>query len=231
MPGKQAFSKKSKVTCPKCGFGALAETRPVIHAGREPSLRQRVLDSSLFAWRCPTCGHPSTLLERCLYHDEQRGFMIYLLPGFAGRELGDAAVEAEFPELSAVKKRAVPEVNQLKEKILIFESGVDDLAVELAKLAVAGVVGRKYRKKVMSVYFCGLHPDQNQLELAFFLEGETQPVLYQTRGDVYQKSLEIVEEYAAEERESPCFLWIDAQWAAGVLERYRAQPGEDAARA
>lgn len=66
--------------------------------------------------------------------------MIYYIPNVDRRQLVDDRLEAEFPELTDVKKRVVPTINALKEKLYIFDLGLNDMAVELTKLAVAELV-------------------------------------------------------------------------------------------
>ena len=54
--------------------------------------------------------------------------------------LNDAEAENRYPELGGVTKRLAADLNKLKEKILIFENGLDDRAVELTKLAMSKAV-------------------------------------------------------------------------------------------
>ncbi len=217
-------SVSKSVVCPHCGKSAAAKMWTVVNVTKNPELREKIFDESLFDWRCPFCHGQAQLISRCLYHDFERKFMVYLIPDFSLPVLDDGDLEQSFPEVASVKKRVVPDLNQLKEKILILENGADDMAVELAKLAVTNLVEKKHKKPVVSSYFCKLDKASNQIGLSFYLEGETQPVLFETRAEVYVKSMEIVNTYAKEEQNSSKFLSIHNKWAASVLERYY---GED----
>ena len=195
----------------------------VVNVSQNPEFRDKIFDETLFDWKCPHCGGQAQLVSRCLYHDFERKFMVYLIPGFSLPALDDGDLEQSFPEVASVRKRVVPDLNRLKEKILILEAGADDMAVELAKLAVAGLVEKKHQKKVASSYFCKLDKESNQIGLSFYLEGEEQPVLFETRAEVYTKAMEIVEELAAAEQNSSRFLLIGENWASDALERYYAK--------
>ncbi len=214
-------SVSKSVTCPHCGSFAAAKMWTVANVSQNPELRDKIMDESLFDWRCPHCHGQAQLVSRCLYHDQNHRFMVFLIPGFSLPVLDDGGLEQEFPEVAPVIKRVVPDLNHMKEKILILEAGASDLAVELSKLAVAGLVEKKYGKPVVSAFFCKLDQASNQLGLSFYLAGETDPVLFETRAAVYTKSLEIVDEFAKDEKTSARFLAIDSEWAGRVLGRYR----------
>lgn len=216
-------SVSKSVACPHCGKSAAAKMWTVVNVSKNPELREKIFDESLFDWKCPHCDGQAQLVSRCLYHDFDRKFMVYLIPDFSLPVLDDGDLEQQFPEVASVRKRVVSDVNQLKEKILIFEDNANDMAVELAKLAVTNLVEKKHKKTVVSSYFCKLDKDSNQISLSFYLEGENQPVLFDTRADVYTKSLEIVDGYAKSEQNSSKFLSIGSKWAANILERYYAE--------
>ena len=110
----------------------------------------------------------------------------------------------------------------LKEKILIFEAGLNDYAVELVKLALTDVAEKKHGKTVSTGYFCSVDQENGRIEFSFFLQGEKEPVLQGTRMDVYHKSLEIVESngipFAGSEFQS-----VDSASAQEILRVYREE--------
>ena len=205
-----------KVVCPCCGKKTEAQVYPIVNIKRSPELREKVLDESLFRVKCSACGKQFRLITRCLYHDEERNFMIYLIPGFRGRKLETGDLSQEYPEFSASACRVVSTLNQLKEKILLMESGVDDRAIEVAKLAVSGIVAQKYEKRIQSAYFCRLNEENDRIGFTFFLDGEEQSVFYQTHSEVYTRAQEIAEEFPIRG-----FVNVDIRWAARALDLSR----------
>lgn len=206
------------VGCPKCGAAVETQMWPEINAEENPDLRERILEETLFDWTCPECGYVARFLYPCLYHDPGRSFMIYMAPG--GCEFHTAETDEKFPQLMGIKKRVVASVEELKEKILIFEAGLDDYAVELVKLALEGVLRKKYGKNTASAYFCYSDQEENKIYFAFFLEGSNEPIRRSTRLEAYEKSLEIVKssELAGEENG---FRPVDGVTAQKILEEYQ----------
>ena len=205
------------VGCPNCGAAVHTQMRPGICAEENPGLRESLLNESLFDWQCPKCGYRARLVYPCLYHDRARAFMVYLVPNGSAGEFRPVDVGEKFPQLAKVKKRVVSTPAELKEKILIFEAGLDDVAVELVKYALAGVLDRKYGKKAVHGYFYSA--SEEEIRFTFFPEGEKEPVVRSTRMEAYRKSLEIVHGARAPDENS--FLPVDSLTARNLLEKYR----------
>ncbi|HEX3017274.1 MAG TPA: CpXC domain-containing protein [Caproicibacter sp.] len=213
------------VGCPHCGAAVRTQMWPGICAQENPELRTRVLDETIFDWKCPECGYSAQFVYPCLYHDKDRKFMIYVVPNGSGREFQPVDVSEKFPQLAGVKKRVVSSPAELKEKILIFEAGLDDYAVELVKYALAGVLDEKYGKKTMQGYFCYANEGENRIGFSFFPEGGSTPVLRKTSMDAYQKSLEIAK--SRERPEGNSFVPVDSLTARDMLEEYRSDNEEE----
>ena len=205
--------KTRRVDCPCCGKEIEVSVYPIVNRNRSPQLREKILDESLFRCECPVCGKPFRLISRCLYHDEEKDFMVYLIPGFRGKRLETGDLPQEYPEFSSAICRVVSNLNQLKEKILLLESDVDDRAIEVAKLAVSGIVAKKYEKRIQAAYFCRLNEETDRIGFSFFLDGENRPVFYQTHAEVYRYAKEVAEEFPL-----TGFLNVDVRWAARALD-------------
>lgn len=215
-----------EVSCPHCGAAVKTPMWPGINAEENPELRARVLDETLFDWECPKCGYRAQFMYPCLYHDPGRGFMVYAVPNGSGKEFQPVDIAEKFPQLTGLKKRVVPTLAQLKEKVLIFEAGLDDIAVELVKYALEGVLRKKYGKETENAYFCYADEAENRIGFSFFLEGEEKPVQRVTRLDAYRKTLEIVKN-----TENPVaggsFAPVDSVTAEKILEKYRETAEEN----
>ena len=131
------------VSCPRCGETVETRMWPGINAEVNPNLREQVLQETLFNWTCPACGYVAQMAYPCLYHDKGRKLMVYLVPNGGKEELDAVDVDRAFPQIGYVQKRVVSSLAELKEKILIFEAGLDDRAVELVKWALSAVVEKK----------------------------------------------------------------------------------------
>lgn len=208
------------VSCPHCGAAVKTQMYPGIDAEENQELRALVLDETLFDWKCPACGYEAQLVYPCLYHDNTLNYMVYVVPNGNDCALASVDVEKEFPQFTGMKKRVVTSLAGLKEKILIFEAGLDDLAVELAKLALTDVAGKKHSAVVDSCYFCSMDETAQRIVFSFFLHGQAEPVIQGIRMDVYEKSLEIVQKVG---RPGGEFCTVDVNTAQEVLRTYREE--------
>lgn len=210
------------VSCPHCGAAVKTQMWPGIDVQENPELRGHVLDETLFDWKCPACGYEAQFVYPCLYHDRNGKFMIYVVPNGNDCALQAVDVSEAFPQFNGMMKRVVSSLTGLKEKILIFESGLNDLAVELVKLALTDVAEKKRGRTVGAGYFCSVNQEEERIEFSFFLEGEKEPVRQSTRMDVYNKSLEIVESVGALADKGE-FQSVDSAAAQEVLRIYREE--------
>lgn len=211
------------IGCPSCGAAVRTRMWPGVCAQERPELRAKMLDETFFDWTCPECGYSAQFEYPCLYHDRERKFMVYLAPSGSGREFQPVDVGEKFPQLADVKKRVVATPAELKEKILIFEAGLDDYAVELVKYALADVLAEKSVQKAVQGYFSYADEQTNRICFAFFPEGEGGPVMRKTSMDAYRKSLEIAREHRRPEENS--FVPVDAVTAKNILDEYREDAG------
>lgn len=210
------------VSCPHCGAVVKTVMSEGINADENPDLRSSVLNETLFDWKCPECGYEAQLIYPCLYHDKSKNFMIYVVPNGCDCSLQSVEAVKAFPQLQGVAKRVVTSLAELKEKILIFEAGLDDYAVEMVKLALAGIEAKKHGRTVNKGYFCFLNEAENRIVFSFLLADETEPIQQSTRMDVYRKSLEIVES-AGVSAAGDEFTAVDSAAAEQILRVYRGE--------
>ena len=210
-----------EVVCPHCGKAVKTRMWASISAEISPDLRRKILDETLFDWKCPACSRELQLVYPCLYHDKGRRFMVYVAPG----EESPRSVQAvtEFPQLAQVRKRTVASLAELKEKIMIFEAGLDDQAVELVKLALCDVLWNKYHRKAAACFFCYVDEPADRMGFSVFLEGDAQPIRQRTKFEVYRRSREVLE--ALDYGETTDFSFINADTARTLLETYQKRTG------
>ncbi len=209
------------VNCPQCAYAVSTELLCSVNRNVMEDMRDAVMEDRFFQWKCPQCGYETQLLHPLLYNDVRNQFMIYYIPHTQRRSVADEKLENEYAELSDVRKRVVPRVNALKEKIVLLEKGINDMAMELAKLAVARVVEKSTGQTVQEGYFLTMNREENTVSFQFFLGSEKRPYLQTTRLEVYDRSLSIVQQYFPDEARKKGFLNVDAVWARDALQRYK----------
>ncbi|WP_247661016.1 CpXC domain-containing protein [Ideonella alba] len=137
--------------CSACGGAVPVDVVLSVNADRRPDLREAILDNSFQMRRCPGCGSETRLAPQFHYLDQKRGRWIAAWPR---ERLGDweAAVEESHQAFDEAFGAAAPAGAQaigrelswrvtfgwpaLREKVLLAGSGVDDVLIEMVKLAL-----------------------------------------------------------------------------------------------
>ena len=208
-----------QIHCPSCGKVSQTRMWPGIDGLANPEQRERILEESLFCWECPECGYKMQLVYPCLYHDREKNFLILMDPNQKEQTLNKKAMAENQP--ADAKKRIVNCVEELKEKILIFENGLNDAACEVAKLAVLQMVENRLGVTPRKAFFSSVSEKDNQITFVFsFEDEESEPLYKKTRYDVYRKALEVVEFLHFNEYGNS-FLRVDLEMARQMLEAYQ----------
>lgn len=209
------------IPCPKCSQQSDTEIVCSMNTVSNPDIRKLVFEENIFRWKCPKCGFRKKLMHPFLYNDIENKFMIYYIPNVERRQLADDKTEKEFSELSYIKKRIVSDTNTMKEKIVIFEKGINDMAIELTKYAVSEVVAKSTGLSVSAGYFTDMDTEKNTVSFQFFVGADSRSYLQTTRLEVYNRSLDIVKKYFSNEEKRSGFLNIDRVWAKDALQKYK----------
>lgn len=205
-----------EISCPHCGAPKKTPMWSAVTADTNAELRVRILNETLFDWECPSCGYLAQLAYPCLYHDRARRYMVCVSPR------GDAFSKLNSdipPAVRGIKKRAVSGLAEMKEKILLFEAGMDDIAMEMVKLAVAGVLENKWNVKGIKLYFRSANADT--IDFAVYRPGTKKPSYQGTRLAVYEQACEVLK--TLQFREGPGFLKTDRKLAQELLTAYQDQ--------
>jgi ribosomal protein S27E len=126
--------------CPAC-----ANTWPqVVHASAnvslDPTLKERVLSGDIFKLKCPKCGNVTHAQYDCLYHDMSKALMVSLTSaeGLDAKIQGLTGALGAIPQRDLYTLRIVHSVQDLWEKIFIFDAELNDGIVELLKVVLPG---------------------------------------------------------------------------------------------
>lgn len=213
---------RKKITCPQCNQTGEVKLYTSINVTNNKELREKTMNESLFRWTCSGCGYNARITCPVLYNDMKKRFMIYLIPKVEHFQLADKALEEQYKTLKHIDKRIVPDFNTFKEKIFIFESGLNDMAVELTKLAISEAVAKKHNlKDVTEGYLSMYNSENNTMGFTFFVGEDKQPYVQSARLEIYGKSLSVVNELAIKDKKLKGFIRVDREWAENILYRYR----------
>ena len=152
--------KVFKIACPKCGH-KFEESLPtaIFALGAD---REEIIAGNFANLTCPECGNKFVLNYRFAYTDEANAFMIVNDPDFIDKKarlafstsLGLIGLDRK-NELYKHRLRITYDYPSLKEKILIFEKGLDDRVIELMKYFLVHSDDFAYRPEQIKSFYYG----------------------------------------------------------------------------
>ena len=220
--------KNALARCSRCGHEHEITVYKSINTAEDPALEARVLNGSVFMWTCPDCGCRNLVSYECLYHDPTRKRMFWLLPRDKADTTEMEAIALHARSLGGYTLRICSNLGQLIEKILIFNAGLDDVAIEICKYVIRGEWAQQAAGK--APFDAGSasmpHPETADISLHFHhLEGDQLIFSYPANGqmasltlgrNVYEDALGIISRNPSLQP-GEGFLRIDAAWLATVI--------------
>lgn len=119
-----------KGKCPTCFLEQDITLWNSINTSLNSELKPMLLSQDILRVKCSGCGAILMLGYPLLYHDMEKQLMISFEPG------PQEEMPAPPPFMGDYQLRMVHTPNHLVEKILLFDDGLDDRAIELVKLRV-----------------------------------------------------------------------------------------------
>lgn len=139
-----SLNLKQNVKCPKCGQMSEVTVWNSITVSDSVDLKQDLLSGKINMFRCPSCSYNALMPTPMLYHDENKKLMISFSPcndEVLKHQLFDNVQKSskesgELEKLEGYNLRFVADYNELLEKILIFDNGMNDKTIEVLKLMI-----------------------------------------------------------------------------------------------
>jgi hypothetical protein len=183
-------SSEEKVTCPQCGHQQRFTIWGSINVTLNPELKQDLLTGTLNRFVCEGCGTRTNVNYGTLYHDMKQAVLILLT--YDGPQEDLSKVGRMFRKH---RIRIVGSPYSLREKVYIFDAGLDDRMVELFKVFVLALMSRDGRK-AKELLFDSMSDQDGQKEIDFVALGEGEPTKvsvpwaqYETMAAKYASSL------------------------------------------
>ncbi len=222
------MSMRNKVTvnCPKCGKAFEVEQWSAINGEKNPVQKAKLLDGTLFNIKCEGCGKETTIGYPVLYNDTKNKIMIWLV--FDDKEIEHVTdyYKSSKTELSEYnedidkdyRQRIVRDSFRLREKIMIFDSGLDDRIVEIAKIAyIQSAQQQCGSDKIAAAYFTN-GESSGEFKIEMYTEGGKALVARLTKN--FYDDLACRYGSKAECDEDRIYI-IDDAWAIDFLKNFR----------
>lgn len=139
-----SINTKQSLPCPKCG--QLTETTiwNVITVKDSPDLKKDLLAGKVNFFVCGSCGYRALMPNAMLYHDADKKLLFSFSPCNSpakAQELFDKVKEnaeqsGELKKLEGYNLRFITDINDLMEKIIAFDLGLNDKVTEVIKLMI-----------------------------------------------------------------------------------------------
>ncbi|MDX2091396.1 MAG: CpXC domain-containing protein [Kofleriaceae bacterium] len=145
-----SVTTRQSLLCP-CGAHVTVQSADTINVTRAPEARVAVLEGRFHTATCGTCGQSLQLDRRFLYTDLERAQLVHVLPSVELRQWkdwhlrtleifqkGSTGVPEGLSDVHALLQRFVVRTvfgpMALREKIHIWEEGLDDRLIEVLKI-------------------------------------------------------------------------------------------------
>ncbi|MCD8287787.1 MAG: CpXC domain-containing protein [Porphyromonadaceae bacterium] len=141
------------IKCPYCHAKRKMNVWSSVNVDLNPELREKVFSGELFAYRCPCCGKMTRVDYDMLYHDMTHHFMLF----YEACKPDDFNYKPlDIPSLPGTESyifRHVTGIRRLREKILILEKGLDDIAIERWKYMYAHFIAPELAENRREIFF------------------------------------------------------------------------------
>lgn len=123
------------ILCPICKREHEAKIWPRIDVKEQKDAAEKIIKGDFFEFICPDCGYVTDLRYNTLYIDSDIRELIYIAASGDDpeRDAERASEDIPFRKSGDSILRIVASPDELKEKLLIFDNGLDDRLVEICK--------------------------------------------------------------------------------------------------
>lgn len=214
-----SINTKREIKCPKCTNLSEVTLWQSITVSDSSDLKEDLLKGRVNIFRCASCGAVALVPVPLLYHDEDKNLMISFSPCEEKDKLRlfnevkeTSKNSGELSEFSGYNLRFVTQYNELLEKILIFDNGLSDKAIEVLKLLVLMQESDKMNQRVCM--FGKIEGEQ----IEFMVQDKKEGQIYTSRvpTDTYNTVMKSLHDSGVKDYS---FDWeiVDAEYASRLL--------------
>lgn len=205
---------EATLTCNKCGEEFPITVYESINVTMEKDLKEKVINKSIFEFTCPKCGEFHRIIYPFLYVDMEKMYMVYLANQETNlNDLRDQQIIQATDYLHNYECRAVLDMHELSEKILIHELGLNDKVIEVIKL-FAVTKSDIDRKELRNTFFAGLEDNALRVDLVM-KNNAVQRVLVPMSG--YENCYKLNKEFFDTKEDE--WVQLNVHWALDFLDK------------
>jgi protein-arginine kinase activator protein McsA len=212
------------VICPNCHKQFQQPVHSLIELPKDTELKKALLDRSLYILTCPNCKETFKVMMPISYFDNDRSYWIAAVdkdqtddfvqqmshPVFqTGNDEMDAAMKEMNEQLT---RRVVNDDDSLREKVMLFDAGLDDRAFELVKKMLRKMLKEKNVVNIIRITVTDIDEQFFDFEVYHKDNGELTRSTVQTQHQVYDYILEKYSDLFNPINSSDNLI-TDAEWA------------------
>jgi hypothetical protein len=209
------------IACPACTKKQQFTVWVSVNATLSPELKQKLLDRTLFTFKCEKCGETAEVNQELMYHDMERKLM-FLRGQEAPQETLDECFGPDGKEILAdYTYRLVNSMNELIEKIVIWDAGLDDRAIEVFKFLLLKDLDEEERGVNPQLFYNGLSAEagaEAEMEFVLINDSGTLSVSVPFEETYQQYEIDIKKGLPSPESEHGKWLRVDQEYAAAHFE-------------
>ncbi|WP_295070256.1 CpXC domain-containing protein [Ruminococcus sp.] len=211
-------SHMEKIKCPKCSHESEMLVWETMDTKTDPQIKDMIRSGEVFAWRCPHCDNKSLIFYPTLYHQVKEKYLLCYIPGNPTSAVEYMKTinennESGYDFNDNYTKRVVSDINQLREKLMILDEGLDDRILEIMKVFAIAELQKNFPDlSVMEIYFNKEEDGSHSFAVKFdnneWGRTDVDKKSYDQVAESFKIPLAVNDEYL-----------IDTEWALSVIEK------------
>ena len=161
------MNQKSRIgmKCAHCGCEYDALFPQIVLKDDDPELAQMIIDDTFFYVKCPECQHMENVDIPVMYADMKKQAIICYFGDIIELSNAQSYIEQQIAHFGIDREKSFVRVvymqNELREKVILLEEGLDDRVVEILKLWALETVRNEGHRQVFEEVRCSvLHGDK-----------------------------------------------------------------------
>ena len=147
------------IKCSKCNAESEMLVWETMDTSTDPQLKAQIRNGDCFGWHCPHCDNKSLIFYPTIYHQVNEHYIICYVPGNPSSAVEymkniNENNQSGYDFNDNYTKRVVSDINQLREKLLILDEGLDDRIIEIMKVFAMAEIQKSFSDLTVSeIYF------------------------------------------------------------------------------
>ena len=206
-------NRETALFCPNCSQTVVITENAVINTGEQPSLKQKIINGELYDYSCPKCGGVIHHVHETLFHDVDDKIMIYSVhPDNLYKIIRtfNLAREQNGHAYQTYRLRAVTTPTRLREKVIIFNAGLDDRVIEIIKFSELSAINTTFSNLNLNRgYF---YVDDGKFYIEFVGDGDDF-----IRKEIPADTYDFIRSYYSAVIDNDASIVVDSFWAENAV--------------